>query len=145
MASYFDVNDQPIGLPDGTFAETATVLKLLCEAMEDRPSSIPVTISFEDFVSSFLHWNEHTSTSPSGHHLGIYKSLLTAHCDSEGEFDDAEKDAGLPPTKIQATDILVAIHSIDTCVAERGLYLQRWIYVINVMCTMLLLGLRRLK
>jgi hypothetical protein len=98
LASYFDVNGQPIGLPDGTFAETATVLKRLREAMEDRPSSISITISFEDFVSSFLHhWSEHTSTSPSGRHLGIYKSLLTAHCNSRGKFDDTEKDSGLPP------------------------------------------------
>jgi hypothetical protein len=100
---------------------------MFCASHEHGP------LTFEDSVLSFLHWNEHTSTSPSGCRLGLYKSLLTAHCDSGGEFDDAETDSGLPPTKIQATDILTAIHSIALCVAKRGLYLQRWIYVINVM------------
>jgi hypothetical protein len=80
-----------------------------------------------------LHWKEQTSTSLSGRHLGLYKSLITAHCDSGSEFDDAEKYSTLPSSKIKATLILEAIHSIATSVAERGLYLQRWIYVINVM------------
>jgi hypothetical protein len=131
--SYFDASGQPLGLPAGTFPETTSVLQLLREAMEDIPPSIPTTIAFDNFVTAFLHWNEHTSTSPSDRHLGLYKSLPTAHCDSGGEFDDVEKDSMIPSTKMLATAILEAIHNIATCVAERGLYLQRWIYVINVM------------
>jgi hypothetical protein len=95
---------------DTVFAETATVLQHLREAMEDRPPSIPATITFKAFVSSCLHWNEHTSTSPSGRHLVLYKSMLTAHCDRGGEIDDAKKDFGLPPTKM---DELRVIHLFE--------------------------------
>jgi hypothetical protein len=83
-------------------------------------------------VNAFLHWNERTSTSPSGRHLGLYKSVVTAHCDSGSEFDDAHTHTDLS-TKQKATDILHAIYSVATSVAERGLYLARWIYVVNVM------------
>jgi hypothetical protein len=80
--AYFDANGEPIGLPDGTFAETKMVLQLLKEALYDPPPNIDATVSFDNFVTSFLKWNENTSTSPSGRHLGLYNSLVTAHCDS---------------------------------------------------------------
>jgi hypothetical protein len=73
-----------------------------------------------------------STTSPSGRHLGLYKSLVTAHCDSGGEFDGASDKYSLS-TKRKATLILQAIHRLAITVAERGLYLTRWIYVINVM------------
>jgi hypothetical protein len=88
--NYFDENGEPIGLPGGTFAETKMVLQLLKEALNDPPPNIDATLSFDDFVTSFLKWNENTLTSPSGQHLGLYIKLVTAHCDSGSEFDDAE-------------------------------------------------------
>ncbi len=33
------------------------------------------TLTFDDMISGFWKWPERTSTSPSGRHLGIYKSL----------------------------------------------------------------------
>jgi hypothetical protein len=61
----------------------------------------------------------------------VYKSLLTAHCDSGSEFRDKDEDC----LSIQemSTAILQLIHGLATCVAERGLYLERWIVVVNVM------------
>ena len=37
---------------------------------------IPSEINFDDFVNALKKWPERTSTSPSGRHLGHYKSLL---------------------------------------------------------------------
>jgi hypothetical protein len=75
-----------MNLPPGTFTETITVLEILRAAFQDPIPGICSTLSFEDFVSALLHWKEATTTSPSGRHLGLYKSLVTAHCDSGSEF-----------------------------------------------------------
>jgi hypothetical protein len=37
---------------------------------------IDETINFEDFTKAIKTWRESTSTSPSGRHLGHYKSLM---------------------------------------------------------------------
>jgi hypothetical protein len=99
----------------------AVVLK---DAFLDRPPLIAPTISFEDFVTSLLHWDEKTSTSPSGRHLGLYKGILTAHIDSGAEFTASKPDT-LSITE-KATTLLFAIHAIAVSVAESGLYLNRW-------------------
>jgi hypothetical protein len=78
----FDLDGNPQRLPAVTLKETITVLKILREAFADRPPGIESKVSFDDFIGSFLHWNEKTSTSPSWRHLGLYKSLVTAHCNS---------------------------------------------------------------
>jgi hypothetical protein len=132
LNDYFDENGAPLELPAGTFAKTTTVMQILQEELTNPPPSIPNTVPFDDFVNAFLNWNERTSTSPSGRHLGLYNSVVTAHCDSGSEFDDAHTHTD-PSTKLKATYILHAMHSIATSVAERGLYLARWIHVVNVM------------
>jgi hypothetical protein len=58
------------------------VMEILRDSIRDRPNAIPTTISFKDFVASFLHRDEKISTSPSGRHLGLYKSILAGHIDS---------------------------------------------------------------
>jgi hypothetical protein len=119
LEKFFDSSGQPINLPDSTFQETTTVLAILQDAFRDRPPNIPSTVLFKDFVTSFLHWDEKTSTSPSGRHLGLYKSIVTAHIDSGSEFTDAPDNS--PSTSSKATMILHAIHDIAVCVAERCL------------------------
>jgi hypothetical protein len=98
------------------------ILQLIHEAFQDRPPTIAATISFDDFVTSFLHWDEKTSISPSGRHLGLYKSIVTAHIYSGSEFDDGAPDTVSIQSK--ATLILHVIHDLAMCVAERGLYLD---------------------
>jgi hypothetical protein len=107
------------------------VLSLLGDALADRPPGIASKVSFDDFIDSFLHWNKQTSTSPSGRHLGLYKSLVTAHWDSGKAFQEVTKDA--PSIQAQVTAVLDAIHRLSAGVAARGLYLLRWIFVVNAM------------
>jgi hypothetical protein len=72
------------------------------------------------------------ATSPAGRHIGLYKSITTAHIDIGSEFDDA-KDAESISTQSKAALLLHVIHDLSTCVAERGMYLDRWIHVVNAM------------
>jgi hypothetical protein len=53
------------------------------------------------------------STSLSGHHLGLYNILLTAHCDRGGELDNVAKQSVIPSAKTKVTVILEAIQSIS--------------------------------
>jgi len=52
--------------------------KLLLQHQQAWPQShLPKfhNLTFEDMIAGFQKWPEHTSTSPLGQHLGIYKSL----------------------------------------------------------------------
>jgi hypothetical protein len=131
LESFSEPDGARLRLPAGTFAETHSVMSILKDAFLDRPPLISPTISFDDFVNSLLHWDEKTSTSPSGRHLGLYKSILTAHIDSGAEFTASKPDT-LSITE-KATTLLSAIHAIAVSVAERGLYLNRWTHVTNAM------------
>ena len=46
-------------------------------------------ISFKDFIEGFEKWDERTSTSPSGCHLGVYKALILA-MRNNGEFGETK-------------------------------------------------------
>jgi hypothetical protein len=89
-------------------------------------------VSFEEFIAGFLHWNEQTSTSPSGRHLGLYGALVTAYCNSSGEFTD-QSDTYEATTQEMATQILSMIHGLASSAARHGYYLHRWVQVVNVM------------
>jgi hypothetical protein len=85
-----------------------------------------------------LHWRESTVTSPSGRHLGIYRSLVTAYCDSSGEFStrpdlDADSPASDLTVQEQAEEIPHVIFGLAESAARLGFYLQQWTQVINVM------------
>jgi endonuclease/exonuclease/phosphatase family metal-dependent hydrolase len=124
-------DDDPLTLPPGSFSETATVMTILNEASLHPPPHWPAAITFDDFIKGFLKWKESTSTSPSGRHLGIYKTLVTVYLNSSGEFDAV--DDGSQATKYKAEGILGLIYGLATTAARLGFYLQRWTKVINVM------------
>jgi hypothetical protein len=71
----------------------------------------------------------------SSHHLGLYKALATAYCNSNEEFaNPADSDDPFDiPTQEKADQILHLIHGLAMTAAARGFYLRRWIQVINVM------------
>jgi hypothetical protein len=67
----------PIQLPVDTFLETETILDLLKEPLPGAANAnISSRIACADFISAIKVWNEKTSTSPSGRHLGHYKLLV---------------------------------------------------------------------
>jgi hypothetical protein len=139
-----------IVLPNSALVETQIVLDILRDRSKLPPPSWSAAVSFDEFVSALLHWRESTVTSPSGRHLGMYRSLVTAYCDSSGEFSKLPDDipdldsapnvndgASLPapPTDTQemAASILQLIYGLAMTAARLGVYLQRWTQVVNVM------------
>jgi hypothetical protein len=74
-------------------------------------SSPPIStaISEDDLVKGFGRWKEHTSTSPSGRHLGHYKAILQ------------------DPTLLKCLTIFLDI------AISRGISLSRWQSAINIM------------
>jgi hypothetical protein len=128
--TFKDVTGADITLPDSAFIETQTVLDILRERSQDPCPEWSPTVTFDDFINALLHWREETATSPSGRHLGIYRSLVTAYCDSSDEF--SERDHGLTVQE-KAEAILQVIFGLAEAASRLGFYLKRWTQVVNVM------------
>jgi hypothetical protein len=111
-------------MPADTFLETNTLLlDLLQEATIPTEANISAKISMEDFVSAINVWNENTSTSPSGRHLGHYKLLVNVYQDKTSP----------PALQEKAAAILRLIVSLVNLASTKGFTLDRWKTVINVM------------
>ena len=82
----FHVDDKSIEITPWTFSETQTVMDILREESSKEHQKFNAEITFDEIISSLLHWRESTSTSPSRRHLGVYKALLTAYIDTGGLF-----------------------------------------------------------
>jgi hypothetical protein len=111
-----------------------TVLEILKEEASKSHRKWSPQLTFDTFLSGLLKWNEKTSTSPSGRHLGLYKSLVTAHIDSSGDFradlPDNEDDTSIQD---MATLILKVIHGLASLSCLHSFFLDRWSIVVNVM------------
>jgi hypothetical protein len=107
---YEDAAGSKILLPPPAFPETQLVMAVLQERAEQRKPSWPAIVDFEeDFIPALLHWRERTSTSPSGRHLGLYKALATAYCNSSAEFSvlcDDDDPSSMGTVQEQAESIL---------------------------------------
>jgi hypothetical protein len=102
---YRDEAGRTIKVPEDSFVETQTVMEFLRERLKDPIVKWLEIVSFEEFIAGFLHWNEQTSTSPSGRHLGLYGALVTAYCNSSGEFSN-QSEHYKATTKEMAEQIL---------------------------------------
>jgi hypothetical protein len=63
-----------------TIVDTAPQVRAMLDAME-KPPNIPQVssrITYTDLLRGFQKWREATSTSPSGRHLGMYRSFLSS-------------------------------------------------------------------
>jgi hypothetical protein len=107
-------------------------MDILKERHQNPASCWSALVSFDEFITGFLHWSEKTSTSSSGRHLGMYGALVTAYCNSSGEFSDYSPELD-HTTKGMAEQIMLMIHRLAYSAAKHGFYLQRWIKVVKVM------------
>jgi hypothetical protein len=73
------VNDNSQGVLHGIIPKdlplAATAILQELKAVREP---LPCTLPFNDMITGFKNWKEGTTTSPSGKHLGIYKSLIEA-------------------------------------------------------------------
>jgi hypothetical protein len=99
---------------------------VLCEcAFKTDPDSITGHITTKEFTGKFHIWNEQTSTSPSGRHLGMYKALLACHSSK-----DLKQTTDI--LSLQASLIQVQVNLINYCLKFR-FSLRRWKEIVNVM------------
>ena len=82
---------------------------------KQRTDTLTLPITINDLRNLFKVWNESTTTSPSGRHLGIYKSIFLNKEDK---------------------DVLAIQHHLTSVIntsLQNGIGLNRWCRVINVM------------
>ena len=118
------------GIAHGAFPETQQILEILREAHSAPSPGWSEVVSFEAFIQGLLKWRESTSTSPSGRHLGLYKTLLTVYIDSGSKFCK-KPTADHLSSKEKAERILRMIHGLVATATCKGFYLRRWRRVIT--------------
>lgn len=94
---------------------------------------LPDKITLLEFKGKIKSWKESTSTSPSGRHLGRYKSLYAQgpyHYDPDGDPESNEKYLQLSDKQKDIADAILAI--INYCITS-GYTLKRWKTIINTM------------
>ena len=99
---------------------------LLKHCQSPQIDALSPDLTEEEFISKFRSWNERTSTSPSGLHLGHYKALV------------ARNDADLTTVEGQETEHqrmeLIRAHTAMLNYSVRYSYsFDRWKHVVNVM------------
>jgi hypothetical protein len=105
-----------------------------CQALLDacqaasQLDSLPAYITPDEFKGKLKVWREMTTTSPSGRHLGRYKSLLT-------KLDKPDEQTGYITTEYRQKQSFI-IHSIvsiiNYCIRHNHI-LNRWRTIINTM------------
>ena len=132
-ANNFDVHSCHNLPHDNHFIETSTILQILQdEYTKNHPLWSP-DVSFQAFLKGLNNWNEQTSTSPSGRHLGTYKALLVAYYNSTGNYSSPTTSTDKISTQQKSQDILQLVHCLASIAASHGFFLSRWTQVINVM------------
>ena len=129
---FVNANKEEIQLPPKSFIETKLILELLRDEDKLRYPKWSPKISFDDFISGFIHWKEKTSTSPSNRHLGVYIAIATAYIDSGGEFSETYDDNN-QSIKNKAEEILIIMHGLCDAALQKGFYLHRWKSVVEIM------------
>ena len=104
--------------------DTLTQLFLHHMALKTPIDFLPPIITLEDMQSKFAIWNESTSTSPSGRHLGHYRSLLQR---------EMPIDPRAPRMEDCRQDLVRLHHSMINLALKEGKSYSRWQKVVNVM------------
>jgi hypothetical protein len=91
--------------------------------------TIKPTIHPDEFISKIKSWRESTSTSPSGLHLGHYKSMVARHSFSDLPDEDPQK---LKLNRMQEDLIQLHIRMINYALTTGYTY-DRWTQVANAM------------
>jgi hypothetical protein len=96
-----------------------------CERVTEL-DTIPHQINLADFVSKLKIWSESTSMSPSGRHLGHYKTLLKPLTTKDLEYDEDQLNAD------HGALLHVHLNIINYCL-KHGYSMERWKDILNIM------------
>ena len=100
-----------------------------CKTVSDL-DIIPAEVTPNEFAGKIKSWNEFTSTSPSGRHLGRYKALY-----AKGPYtpDTPEGKADMERLTNEQKEIRQAIIAIMNYCIQTGYVLERWKTIVNTM------------
>jgi hypothetical protein len=100
-----------------------------CKTVSDL-DIIPAEITANEFAGKIKSWNEFTSTSPSGRHLGRYKALY-----AKGPYtaDTPEGKADMERLTKEQQEIRQVIITIMNYCIRTGYVLERWKTIVNTM------------
>ena len=123
---------------DGTYDTTAyapnvaILIRHLKQTAEIASMDAYPTISEEDYVEKLKVWKESTSTSPSGVHLGHYKTLIARHKYTESSEDEDDEIAAkrVEWNFMQGNLLTLHVHMLNYAL-ERGYAYDRWKQVTN--------------
>ena len=102
--------------------------KALVEHLTARSvSRCKANITSEDFLGKLRHWDENTTTSPSGLHLGHYQALWKPAAFTKEEHE-ARREFDAKRVALIRAHVALLNYSI-----RFGYPLQRWLKVVNVM------------
>ena len=89
------------------------------------------TITEQEYIGKLKVWQESTSTSPSGLHLGHYKALIARHDYSDVEAETIEENAKKDGwDHMQSCLLRLHVQQLNYAL-ERGYAYQRWRTVVN--------------
>ena len=93
---------------------------------ENRLPEVDVHITPEDIRSGYVRWREKTTTSPSGLHLGHYKTLAQVKPGSE-KHEDGE-------VKYSLSEQMFEMEASRANIAMKyGFVFERWETIVNLM------------
>jgi hypothetical protein len=105
--------------------ESIDILKELKQVRKTLSEIIPIN----EMKNGFLTWREKTVTSPSGKHLGIYRTLIKWH---NGKYDNHKTHQSTSSTKAEnknneKADLAIHIqHSLMNMAIKHSYTYQRW-------------------
>jgi hypothetical protein len=102
-----------------------------CKAASEL-NVLPTTITEREFRDKITSWKETTSTSPSGRHLGFYRSLFAPGPYLNDTGDDEENNR-YNYFRYAQQDIAQLILEIINYCLETGYILERWKTIVNIM------------
>ena len=112
-----------------TDTSVSTILKHMKQQNARQRHAIRPEISLSSFISKLKTWREYTATSPSGLHLGHYRSLIARHSYSERDPEDQDKQR---LDRMQSELRLLHLRLINYALT-RGYSYKRWQQVVNSM------------
>jgi len=83
-----------------------------------------IALTFEELMVGFKKWPERTATSPSGWHLGIYKSMLK-------DLPAKDNDKANPP-KLRGLQVMHSIFAMLQLAVKHTHTFQRWQVIWNM-------------
>jgi len=91
---------------------------LSVKKVSSTPTDTAHPLTFEGMLAGFKKWPEKMATSPSGCHLGIYKSMMKDLLEKDNHKQD--------PPKFRGLHIMQTVHSLLQLAIKHTHTFQRW-------------------